>query len=204
VIGKLSWLAWLAMQGGDYQQARELGERAYRMAQEQDAPDAVVLAELSLGFAARREGKLDVAVTHLEHLLEIARREAGTALYLPMVLSELGYAAQQRGDAGAAMALHTEAFEAAEAMGAPQDAIGALEGMASVCPDPAAAGRLLGAAAAARAAVDVTDVPAERDERERLTARLVDALGEEAFQDAYRAGGGWSPAEAMRRAGTTR
>jgi predicted ATPase/DNA-binding SARP family transcriptional activator len=204
VIGKLSWLAWLAMQTGDYPQARELGERAYRMAQEQDAPDAVVFAELGLGFAARRDGKLDVAVAHLEHLLEIARREARPALYLPMVLSELGYAAQQRGDTAAAVALHTEAFEAAEGMGAPRDAIGAVEGVASAYPDPVVAARLLGAADAARAAGDVADAPAERDERERLTARLVDALGEYAFQDAYRAGGAQTPAEAMRQAGTTR
>ena len=174
------------------------------MAQEQDAPDAVVLAELSLGFAARRDGTLDVAVTHLEHLLEIARREARPTPYLPMVLSELGHAARQRGDTEAALALHTEAFEVADAMNAPWDVIGALEGLASAWPDPAGAAGLLGAADAARTAGGLVDPPAERDERERLTARLVDALGEDAFQDAYRAGGAWSPAEAMRRAGTTR
>jgi hypothetical protein len=76
--------------------------------------------------------------------------------------------------------------------------------VASAYPDPVVAARLLGAADAARAAGDVADAPAERDERERLTARLVDALGEYAFQDAYRAGGAQTPAEAMRQAGTTR
>ena len=59
VGGKLSWLAWIAVQTRDYTQARELAERAYRLAVEQDSPPAVAFAELSLAFAARRDGKLD-------------------------------------------------------------------------------------------------------------------------------------------------
>jgi hypothetical protein len=192
------------VQTGDYRRARELGERAYRMAVELDVPAAIVFAELSLAIGARHEGRLDVAVTHLEHLLELARRDARPALYLPMVLSELGYAAQQRGDRAAGLARHVEAVEAAEAMAAPRDAVGALEGVASACADPGDAARLLGAAAAARSAADFAASPAEREVVENVTARLVAALGEDAFRAAYRAGGAWTPAEAMRRADTTR
>jgi predicted ATPase/DNA-binding SARP family transcriptional activator len=209
VCGKLSWLAWIAMQTGDYAQARELGERAYRMAAEQNSAGALAFAELSLGFAARRDGKLDVAITHLEHLVELARRDEQPALYLPMVLVELGYAAEQVGDRETALARHVEAFELAqtmvpETMVAPRDAISALEGVASAVADPRAAAGLLGAAAAARVETGIAVTHAERTEHERITARLVAALGEDAFEAAYRAGGGWSLTEAMRRAGTTR
>lgn len=127
VGSKLSWLAWIAVQTRDYPRARELADRAYRLAVEQGAPAAIVFAELSLGFAARRDRKLDVAVTHLQHLAELGRQENQPALYLPMVLVELGYAAEQGGDPAAGLALHLEAFQAAQAMGAPRDTITALE-----------------------------------------------------------------------------
>ncbi|ETK30921.1 BTAD domain-containing putative transcriptional regulator, partial [Microbispora sp. ATCC PTA-5024] len=127
----LSWLAWLAVQTRDYGRARELAGRAYRLAAEQDWPAAMVFAELGLGFAARRAGRLDVAVAHLERLVERARRDAQPALFLPMTLVELGYAAEQGGDPATGLARHAEAFDAARAMGAPRDAIGALEGIAS-------------------------------------------------------------------------
>jgi predicted ATPase/DNA-binding SARP family transcriptional activator len=209
VGGKLSWLAWIAVQTGDYPQARELGERAYRMAAEQNSTAALAFAELSLGFAARRDGKLDLATAHLEHLVEMARREEQPALYLPMVLVELGYAAEQAGDLQTALARHVEAFDVAQTtvpdtMVAPRDAISALEGVASAVADPRTAAELLGAAAAARADTGIAATHAERNEQDRITARLVAALGEDAFAAAHRAGGGWSLTEAMRRAGTKR
>ena len=175
VGGKLSWLAWIAVQTGDYPQARELGERAYRMAAEQNSTAALAFAELSLGFAARRDGKLDLATAHLEHLVEMARREEQPALYLPMVLVELGYAAEQAGDLQTALARHVEAFDVAQTtvpdtMVAPRDAISALEGVASAVADPRTAAELLGAAAAARADTGIAATHAERNEQERITA----------------------------------
>ncbi|WP_219418942.1 BTAD domain-containing putative transcriptional regulator [Pseudonocardia nigra] len=204
VGSKLSWLAWIAVQTGDYAHARELGERAYDMAVEQDSPGAMVFAELSLGFAARRDGKLDLATAHLEHLLDVAGRDEQPALFLPMVLIELGYAARQNGDEAAALARHLEAFEAAEAVGAARDAVSAVEAVASVEPDAEAAARLLGAAAAARSSLGVAATTAERDEVERTTARLVTALGEDAFGAAYRVGGALGARAAIARAGTRR
>ncbi|MBM0240418.1 transcriptional regulator, partial [Micromonospora sp. ATA32] len=121
VSSKLSWLAWLAVQTRDYVQARELGEQAYQLAAEQDSASGVVFAELCLGVAARRDGKLDVATTHLQHLVELARRDAQPALFLPMVLASWGTrpnraATRRPGWPG------VEAFDAAQAMGAPRDA----------------------------------------------------------------------------------
>ncbi|MCX5065491.1 winged helix-turn-helix domain-containing protein [Micromonospora lupini] len=193
---ELSWLAWLAVQTRDYPQGRELAERAYRLAVEQDAPGALVFAEMSLGFAARRDGKLDLALTHLTHLAERGRGETRPALYLPMVLVELGYAVEQAGDPDAALALHVEAYEAAEAMASPRDGVAALEGMASAVRAPEAAARLLGVAAAARLALDAPAAPAERDEVDRVTGRVRAALGPERFDALVDEGTKLSPGEA--------
>jgi len=181
---RLAWLAWIAVQTRDYSGARELAERAYRLAVEQDAPAARVFAGLGLGFAARRDGKLDLAVEHLTRLAEQGRAEAGPALYLPMVLVELGYAAEQRGDPDAGAALHREAFDVAAAAGSARDCVNALEGAASAASARGAgelAGRLWGAAAAGREAAGSPAAPAEQDEIDRVAARLNAALGPARF-----------------------
>ncbi|MFI6781500.1 BTAD domain-containing putative transcriptional regulator [Micromonospora sp. NPDC050276] len=196
VGAELSWLAWIAVQTRDYPQARELAERAYQLALEHDSPNALVFAELSLGLAARRDGKLDLAITHLTNLAERGRAEAQPALYLPPVLVELGHAVEQGGDPDTALALHVEAFEVAEAMAAPRDANYALEGMASAVRAPEAAARLLGAAAAARVATQAPPAPAEHDEIERVTDRVRAALGRERFEALLAEGARLSPGEA--------
>ncbi|MBY8870628.1 winged helix-turn-helix domain-containing protein [Micromonospora sp. PLK6-60] len=192
VGSKLSWLSWLASQTGDHQQAWELAERAHRLAVEQASPAAEVFAELCLGIAARRGGKVDVAIGHLEHLLAVGGDDA---LFLPMVLTELGHAVVDA-DPGRALDLHVRAFDVAVALGAPRDAMGALEGLAGATPDPRVAARLLGAAAAARAAAEVPAAPAERAEVERVTGRLVAGLGGAGFAAAYRAGHDLGPGQA--------
>jgi tetratricopeptide (TPR) repeat protein len=203
VGGKLAWLAWISMQTRDYPQARELGDRAYRMACEQGDKNARVFAQLCLGFAARRDGKLDLADTHLRDLLTTARREDQPPLYLPMVLTELGYAAELTGDRAAAAARHLEAFDLAQAMGAaaqttgvPRDSIGALEGLASATADPVVGARLLGAARAARSATEFAASPTDRDDLDRITAGLIAALGRDRFDDLVAEGAGLSPGEA--------
>ncbi|WP_233583963.1 BTAD domain-containing putative transcriptional regulator [Micromonospora sp. CV4] len=196
VCSELSWLAWLAVQTRDYAQGRELAERAYQLAVEQGMPSALVFAEMSLGLAARRDGKLDVAVPHLTHLVEQGRAETQPALYLPMILVELGYAVEQAGDPDGALALHIEAFEAAQAMATPRDAVSPLEGMASAVRSPEVAARLLGAAAAARLAAQAPAAPAERDDIDRVSDRVLAALGRERFDALVAEGTELSPGEA--------
>ena len=180
VGAKLSWLAWLAVQGRDHEAARELAERAYRLATEQGAPTAVVFAELSLGFAARRSGRLDEAVTHLTRIADHGRVEPQPPPFLPMVLVELGYARELQGDPAAARALHLEAWAAA--IGSTRDGIGAAEGLAALAP-PEAAARLLGATATARAQNEAPAAPAEQDELDRAARRAVAALGRDRFDE---------------------
>ncbi|MGC4851023.1 BTAD domain-containing putative transcriptional regulator [Micromonospora sp. DT15] len=196
VCAELSWLAWLAVQTRDYAQGRELAERAYDLAVEQGSPGALIFAQMSLGLAARRDGKLDLAVTHLSRLADLGRGESQSALYLPMVLVELGYAVEQGGDPDAALALHIEAFEVAEAMATMRDAVGPLEGMAAAVRSPEVAARLLGAAAAARIATRSPAAPAERDDTDRVTARLRAELGLERFDALLAEGARLSPGEA--------
>ncbi|RKN41094.1 BTAD domain-containing putative transcriptional regulator [Micromonospora endolithica] len=193
VGSKLSWLAWLAVQTRDHDTAWELAGRAYRLAVEQDSPAALVFAELGLGFAARRIGKLDVATTHLERLVE---QGGDDALHLPMVLTELAYAVAEQGDGDRARSLHARAFDVSVVIDAPRDACGALEGLASAVADPRVGARMLGAAHAAREAAEAPVAPAKQDEIDRTTARLVAALGADGFAAAYAAGRDLGPGEA--------
>ena len=128
--------------------------------------------------------------------METGRSGNEPALYLTMVLVELGYATEQSGEPAAAVALHREAFDVAQAMDAPRDAFGALEGLASATAEPELAARLLGAAAAARAAADFAAAPAEQDELDRITARLVGVLGRERFDALVAEGRDLGPGEA--------
>ena len=180
VGSKLSWLAWLAVQSRDYEEARKLAERAYRLAVEQGAPTAVVFAEMSLGIAARRSGRLDQAVAHLTRIADQGRIEPQPPPYLPMILVELGYARELQGDPSAARALHLESYEAA--IGSTRDGIGAVEGLAALA-EPAAAARMLGAAATARDQNAAPAAPAEQDELGRAARRAVASLGQERFDD---------------------
>ncbi|MEU0557990.1 BTAD domain-containing putative transcriptional regulator [Dactylosporangium sp. NPDC006015] len=194
VGAKLSWLAWLAVQRLDHETARELAERAYRLAVEQGAPTAVVFAEMSLGIAARRSGRLDQAVTHLTRIADQGRVEPNPPPYLPMILVELAYARELQGDPAAARALHMEAYESA--IGSTRDGIGAVEGMATVA-EPAVAARLLGAAATAREQNFAPAAPAEQDELDRAARRAVAALGQERFDELVAEGAKLSLAQAV-------
>ncbi|MEV4133827.1 BTAD domain-containing putative transcriptional regulator [Dactylosporangium sp. NPDC049742] len=194
VGAKLSWLAWLAVQRRDHETARELAERAYRLAVEQGAPTAVVFAEMSLGIAARRSGRLDQAVTHLTRIADQGRVEPNPPPYLPMILVELAYARELQGDPAAAWALHMEAYESA--IGSTRDGIGAVEGMATVA-EPAVAARLLAAAATAREQNFAPAAPAEQDELDRAARRAVAALGQERFDELVAEGAKLSLAQAV-------
>jgi hypothetical protein len=123
VVQRLSVLGWIALQTGDQTRARQFCEQALRIAAEHDLQNGqfeTILAVLGLGVAARRDGKLDTAETHLRQLQDLARR-AGTARapYLVVVFVELGFAAEQRGDPAAAYTLHLDAITVARQIGDP-------------------------------------------------------------------------------------
>ncbi|WP_204010682.1 BTAD domain-containing putative transcriptional regulator [Sphaerimonospora thailandensis] len=195
---KLSGIARIALLDGDHGRARRLHERALRLAREQGYPFGEQFAEVGLGMGARREGGLDEAEAHLRRWLEWCRRldgDPGEAL----ILAELGFVAEQRGDAVAAMRLHLEGAEAARTTGDPRSIALALEGLAGAL---ALAGRhvraaqLLGAATAARDKAGAPLPPAERGDVTRIGTAVREALGVE-FQHRFEQGRALDPVRAL-------
>ncbi|WP_433330350.1 BTAD domain-containing putative transcriptional regulator [Spirillospora sp. CA-294931] len=183
----LSSLGRIALLAGDLTEARGLHERALRLAVEHSSGSAEEFAEIGLGLVARRAGDLDAAEAHLRVRLGWLRGIGGTS-GVAFVLSQLGYVAEQRGDAEAALALHGDALAAARATGDPRAIALSLEGLAgarSLAGDPEAAARLLGTASAARDSAGTPLPRAEREDVDRATARIIAAIGPDAFATAY-------------------
>ncbi|WP_405152204.1 winged helix-turn-helix domain-containing protein [Sphaerisporangium sp. NBC_01403] len=212
VAGRLSWLGWIALQRGDYTGARELCERALRLTVEQGHQDGQIFAMMGLSFAARRDGDLDLAETHLRDVLGRTsgkHAEEAPPPHLPSILTELGFVAEQRGDAAEALALHLESLGHVAKFGTDWGMPIALDGLAgalSLAGDHDRAARLLGAAASARASSSVSAAPAERGDIERVTARVRLALGDDRFAAEFDRGGALTPTEvkALTHAAATR
>ncbi len=195
VAERLGWLGWLALQRGDLAEAGRLGAEAHTLATEQGSAVLEVFATMVVGFAARRAGDLDEARRQLGRL----RDEATEAVYLPVVLVELGHAAQLSGDPAAALASHVAALDLALEHHYPRDTAVALEGVAAALagvghPDPAA--RILGAATAHRHRTNLPAASSERTDIDRATALCVGALGEDDYRDGFAAGAILSPTDA--------
>jgi predicted ATPase/DNA-binding SARP family transcriptional activator len=195
VAGWLAWLGWIAVQQGDYARTRECSARALRMAGEQGNTPVATLAAIGLAFAARREGDLDLAEERLRGLVASGRRQkAGESAppYLSMVLLELGFLVERRGDVAGALALHLEAFDLAVDREGARDQASALEGLASALAAARRheqAARLLGAAAATRGAIGLEQAPDDRAEADRIAVTLRAELGETRFAAARARGG---------------
>ncbi|MEU7281209.1 BTAD domain-containing putative transcriptional regulator, partial [Streptomyces sp. NPDC045431] len=125
---RLTGLGRLALLTGDFRDAERLHERAQRLAAEEGYTAGEVHAEMGLALGARREGRLDRAETYLRKALDWHRGVAfgpGPAL----LLAELGFVAEQRGDGPAALALHREGLAAARSAGDPRALALAFEGL---------------------------------------------------------------------------
>ncbi|MGP3937519.1 BTAD domain-containing putative transcriptional regulator [Nonomuraea sp. KM88] len=180
---RLSGLGRIALLQGDFAQSRELHERARRLAAQQNYKVGEKYAEVGLALTARREGDLDDAEERLNSLLAW-HHEVGFAPGTALVLAELGYVAEQRGDAESALARHFEGLTAARTAKDPRSCALVWEGLAgaqNLLGQHDQAARLLGAADAARRSVGAPLPAAERGDCDRITARARSALGEEAF-----------------------
>ncbi|MFE5847461.1 BTAD domain-containing putative transcriptional regulator [Streptomyces niveus] len=204
VATRLSGLGRLALLTGEPDRARELHERARRVAAEQGYRFGEIHAEIGLALGARRAGALDEAKARLVRIRDWYAEvsiEAGNAL----VLAELGFVAEQRGDAATALTTHLDGLAAARATGNPRAVALALEGLAgarSLAGDPESAALLLGAATAARERTGAPLPPAESADVERITRAAGTALGTGAFEEAFARGTTLTPDEAL--AGTNR
>ncbi|RSM47558.1 AfsR family transcriptional regulator [Actinoplanes sp. ATCC 53533] len=185
---RLSWLGRIAMLRGDYSEARDLHERARLLAVEQGWKPGEVFAEMGLGITARRAGRRDDARRHLHAVLGwLPRRDYDRAHTLPLalVLPELGFLAEQDGDAAAAQALHLEALSVARHLrDDPRGAVLAVEGLAAaqaLAGRHRLAARLLGSAAARRAQAPAPLSAAEQADVDRVAAAATAALGAAEF-----------------------
>jgi hypothetical protein len=119
-----------------------------------------------------------------------------------LVLTELGFLAEQRGQAAEARQLHLRALEASRALGELRGAALALEGLAGtvgLSGDYERSARLLGASASVRRAASMPAAPSEQAEIDRITAAARTALGAAAFGAAHQDGSAQTPEEATAR-----
>jgi predicted ATPase/DNA-binding SARP family transcriptional activator len=209
---KLAGLGRIALLAGDYERADDYHERARRLAVEQSYKPAEENAVLGLAMSARRRGRLEEAETYLLPVLDWLRQVRGTP-GIAFIMAELGFVAEQRGAADAALARQREGYEAAQATGDPRAIALSLEGLAGALSLPASdqgvqaglsgdqavrggllgdqavrAAELIGAAGAVREAVGAPLPAAERIDVDRITLRLRAALGDEVFERAFRSG----------------
>jgi hypothetical protein len=154
------------------------------------------------GVTLRGRGCLDEAERWHREALRLCR-ESDALLELALTQASLGYIAELRHDAAGAERHHRASLDAACAVGdrpAQALALEGLAGVASLREDPAATGRLLGAAATLRegpvgalfsAATKLREMrfgalsAAERVDIDRAVARIDDRV---AFDAAYAAG----------------
>lgn len=129
VAFKLAGLGRVALLAGHYGRADHYHERARLLAVEQSYKAAEEHAVLGLALSARRQGDYVRAEGLLTPWLGWLREVRGTP-GIAFVLAELGFAAEQRGDAGTALARQRQGYEAARATGDPRAVALALEGLA--------------------------------------------------------------------------
>ncbi|MFI8895068.1 BTAD domain-containing putative transcriptional regulator [Streptomyces paradoxus] len=187
---KLSGLGRIALLTQRYDEADDLHTRALRIAVGQGNQPAEQFAALGLALSARRQGRLDAAEEWLRPWLAWNRRR-GDGPGLALVLAELGFIAEQRGDAARALEYHRDGLAAAATTKDPRSVALALEGLAgaySLADAPHRATRLLGTAAATRERAGAPHPPAERGDVERIAARLRAALDEATYAREFTTG----------------
>jgi tetratricopeptide (TPR) repeat protein len=197
VANALGMLGWTSIRQGRYEAARTHAERALRLATEQGQRSTQALAELVLGFAARRTGSLDEASHRLGALIDAARRQNESVLYLSIVLEELGFVRELQGDVVAALELHREAFRISADFESLRGMCWALEGIAACHPDKTLAATLLGAAAATRSTENYLIAATETQDLDRAAAAASAALGGAAYEAAYTTGTTLTPEQAF-------
>lgn len=174
----------------DYAQAKELHERARRLAIQGDDKPGEHYAALGLALGARRQGELAEAEAHLHTWLDWSEQvqwTPGTAF----ILAELGFIAELRGNAATARAWHLRGLAAARDSADLRAIALALEGVAgsyALAGYPALATRLLAAASTARDSVDAPLPETERGDVDRVGTAARNALSETEFATEFQRG----------------
>jgi predicted ATPase/DNA-binding SARP family transcriptional activator len=180
---KLAMLGRMALLAGDYKTADDLHTRSAALAAEQANMPWQVFAESGLAISARRQGRLDDAEEYLVRLMPwMQRMRAFNGLAL--VLAELGFVAEERGDWRTALEHHRRGLMAAtytEDLRAVALAFEGLAGAHRLGGHAADAARLLGAAAQIRSAIGAPLPAGEHHDVQRITVAAKEELGPEKF-----------------------
>ncbi|MER7515078.1 BTAD domain-containing putative transcriptional regulator [Streptomyces sp. NPDC126499] len=201
----LSGLGRTALLMGDMAQARAYHQAGREKAVEVGFRAGEINAILGLALGARREGLLDEAEGYLREVLDW-HRLVGLDGANALILAELGFVAELRGDARRARALHEEGYATALTTGDPRAVALALEGLAgamSLAGRTTQAALLLGAAGALRASTGAPLPAAERADVDRIESALRTALGDEAFHTTRTRGERLTPEAAVAEARAT-
>lgn len=173
VSARLSGLGRLALLAGEWDRARDLHEQARRIAVGQGYKYGEIHAGMGLALGARRSGDLDGAEAHLLRLRD-GYSDVSSPAGDHLLLAELGFVAELRGDASGAAAHHSEGLGIARVLAEPRALALSLEGLAGAAalrrdgPAATSAAVLLGAAAAARRGAGAPLPPAERTDVDRI------------------------------------
>ncbi|MFE9663266.1 BTAD domain-containing putative transcriptional regulator [Streptomyces sp. NPDC005955] len=197
---QLSGLGRIALLTADLPLAAEYHRRARRLAVEQSDGMSEQYAETGLAMGARRAGDLDAAEAGFDRVLVLHRRLGYEPARPPLILAELGFVAEARGDRDTALRLHAEGLATARGSGDPRALALGLEGLAaarSLFGDAEEAARLLGAADAARCAVGAPLPDGERGDVDRVSARVRQVLGADGFAAAFARGRSLDPDSAV-------
>jgi predicted ATPase/DNA-binding SARP family transcriptional activator len=196
---RLSSLGRITLLTGDFARSKEFHERGMRLAAEQSNQFAEEFARVGLALGARRQGDLDLAETQLRDSLAWNRRleaDFGVPFYgVTLLLAELGFIAELRGDLPRARSLHQEGLTAARKIDDPRAIALALEGLAGAQTAADETARLLGMATTLRESIGAPLPPAERGDTDRISARARSILGENAYAVHYTEGTDLGPAE---------
>ncbi|WP_261569141.1 tetratricopeptide repeat protein [Frankia gtarii] len=129
-IDALHGLGWLSAIRGRYQDALPYFDRALAVAREIGHHEQAPLL-LSIGWAQRESGNLELADQALREALSFARRE-GRAEKISQILKELGHLARQRGDLPLAADYLEESLATARQVNTADAIVGALQALALV------------------------------------------------------------------------
>ncbi|MBB1254318.1 tetratricopeptide repeat protein [Streptomyces sp. OF3] len=180
---RITGLGRVALLVGDFAEATELHRNARALAAEHGYAAGEIHAEIGLALGARRQGDFDLAGQLLDKALAW-HREVEFGPGPALLLAELGFLAEQRGDVSAALAWHRQGLAVARESQDPRAVALAQEGLAgahALAGGPERAARLLGTATRARELVGAPLPDAERDDVERITARILAVLETERF-----------------------
>jgi predicted ATPase/DNA-binding SARP family transcriptional activator len=141
------------------------------------------VAAVGEAVLARERGDWAAAGAHYARARDLT---ADRLDWLAVALGGMAAVAVHDGDRAAAAALYGRAWRTAAETTAAGPAAAALEGLAEVVVDPAAAAALLAAADRTRRAGRVLPDPAEMQLRDRVIGSVRDRLGDDAFAAAWR------------------